>query len=514
MAKFYQWLLDTYLGGHETVTNRHDSESGHSGVASRRNFMKAGAGASLAAVLSGCLGGDLSGQEGGGGGSASSSSGGTTLNLWLSYYTEGETKRTYTDKIIKQYEEETGNTVNITGVPYTDVTTKFQAARASGDVPDLVEVMTRPGVLAGGAGLVINDLFESSELADAASEKVMNGNRVWGAQSTGEKGNLVSAPLGFRPYLTCWRTDWLEQAGIDKGEVNHEAGSLHWREDIPAIYDQLQQTELGQQEGHFPDTTGMKQSDEEYMSLYIPQFGGSLSGVVNVEGTEATIDTPEARNAIRMQKDYLDNGYFHANSINHGDEESTTLHWSGQIAVNHIQDSTDLWGDYLEEQPDAMKNGDYTWGMPMNGGTQAALAWLPSLGFIKKGLDTQAKKEAAMGLISWWVADGQRAVSNAKNLGFIPVDPSIIQSQDFFGQSEMHTEFWRGAAAKTLTEFDSSVIPAVAGADAITYDIPRQMHQRILQQGMSIEQATSMAADEINRILQQNQGSGGGNSSS
>ena len=478
--------------------------------------MKAGAGASLAAVLSGCIGGDLSGSGGGGGGggSASSNSGGVTLDMWLSYYTEGETKRTYTDKIVKQWENETGNTINITGVPYTDVTTKFQAARASGEVPHLVEVMTRPGVLAGGAGMVINDVFQSSELADATSEKVIQGHKVWGAQSTGEQGNLVSVPIGFRPYFSVWRTDWLNQAGIDKAEVNHEAGSLHWYDDIPAIYDKLKQTQLGQQQGHFPDTTGMKTSDEEYMSNYIPQFGGSLSGVVNQKGTEATIDTPEARNAIRMQKEYIDNGYFHANSINHGDEESTTLHWSGQTAVNHLQDSTDLWGDYLEEQPDAMKNGGYTWGLPMNGGTKAALAWLPGLGFIKDafGNDQQAL-ETAMGFLDWWVADGKRAVQNAKNLGFVPVDPSLIQQQDFFGQSPMHTEFWRGACAKTLQEFDSAVIPAVAGADAITYDIPRQMHQRILQQGMSVEQATSMAADEINRILQQNQGSGGNNSS-
>lgn len=475
--------------------------------------MRAGVGVSLGAMLSGCIGGDLAGQEGGGGGSASSSSGGTTLNVWLSYYTEGETKRTYTDEIIGQYEEETGNTVNITGVPYTDVSTKFQAARASGEVPHLVEVMTRPGILAGGAGMRVNELFQSSALADQVTDKVLNGHRVWGQQSTGEEGALVTVPLGLRPFFTAWRTDWLEQAGIDPAEVNHEAGSLNWREDMPPIYDRLQQTELGQRQGHFPDTSGMKQSDEEYMSLYIPQFGGSLSGVTNVEGTEATIDTPEAREAVKMQRDFVQEGYFHANSINHGDEESTTLHWSGQIACNHIQDSTDLWGDYLEEQPQNMEDGLYTWGLPMNGGTQAALSWLPCLGFIEDGFENQTEKETAMGFLEWWIGDNQRAVGNSENLGFVPPTPGAIKQEDFYGQSEMHTEFWRGACLKTLEEFDAAVIPAVAGADAITYDIPRQMHQRVLQEGMSVEQATSMAADEINRILEQNQGSGGGNSS-
>ena len=498
------------------MTNRRGSDTRRGSVASRRGFLKAGAGVSVAAALSGCIGGDLAGG-GSGGGSASSGSGGVTLDMWLSYYTEGETKRTYTDEIVKQWENETGNTINITGVPYTDVSTKFQAARASGEVPHLVEVMTRPGILAGGAGLIINDIFQSSDLADTVSEKVIRGHEVWGAQSTGEKGNLVSIPIGFRPYFTAWRTDWLKQANIDPAEVNHEAGSLHWRDDIPAIYDRLKRTELGQKEGHFPDSTGMKQSDEEYMSNYIPQHGGSLSGVVNEKGTEATIDSQAGRDAVRLQKEYIEEGYFHQNSINFGDEESTTSHWSGQIAVNHIQDSTDLWGDYFEEQPDAMENGEYTWGLPMNAGTNAALAWLPGLGFIADafsgGSDQQAI-ETAMGFVEWWVADGQRAVDNAKNLGFVPVDPSLIKQEDFFGKTSMHEEFWRGAAMKTLENFESAVIPAVAGADAITYEIPRSMHQSVMSQGVPVEEATANAAEQINEILQRNQGGGGGNNSS
>ncbi|WP_458189016.1 ABC transporter substrate-binding protein [Haladaptatus sp. NG-WS-4] len=462
----------------------------------RRNFLKAAGAGATATGLTGYVG--LQGNP--------------TLNVWLSYYTEGKTKKQYTDELVKQYQNETGTTINVTGVPYTDVVTKFRSARAAGNVPHLVEVMTRPGILAGGAGLVVNDLWESSSLADKTSDKIMNGHRVWGAQSTGKKGNLVTFPLGFRPYFTAWRTDWLNQAGIDPTEVNHEAGSLHWYDDMPGIYDKLKQTQLANNQGAAPDTTGMKQSDEEYLSLYIPQHGGSMSGVVNLKGTKATIDSKEARRAIKMQFDYIDQGYFHQNSINHGDEESTTLHWSGKIAGNHIQDSTDLWGDYLEEQGQAMRNGQYTWGLPMNAGTKAALAWLPSLGFISDAFNNQQEKDAAVKFIEWWVGDSDRAVQNSKNLGFVPVSPAQIKNENFFGQSEMHTEFWRGACLKTLNQFDPAVIPAVPGANAITYEIPRGMHQRIaqqLQQGtgldQAVNQATSQAATEINRLLQQNQ---------
>ena len=481
------------------------------GSIDRRRFLKTtGAGAALVTTgLAGCTGG---GGGGGGGGNAQNGNGGAqagnsgkpTLDIWLSYYTEGETKRKYTDQLVKQYQNETGVTINITGVPYTDIVKKLRAARASGDVPHMVEVMTRPGVLAGGAGLVVNDLWESSSLSDKTADTIMNGHKVWGSQSTGKEGNLVTFPLGFRPYFTAWRTDWLKSAGIAPEEVNYKAGSLNWYDDIPGIYDKLKNSDMGGKKGNYPDTTGMKSSDEEYLSIYIPQHGGSLSGVVNLKGDKATIDTPEARKAIKMQFDYIDKGYFHTNSINHGDEESTTLHWSGKLAVNHMQDSTDLWGDYLEEQGQAMRNGGYTWGLPRNAGTKASLAWLPSLGFMKEGFQNQTEKDAAVKFIEWWIGDSQRAVKNAEKLGFVPVTPDAIQKEDFFAKTKMHEEFWRGACMKTLQEIKPAVIPAVKGANAITYDIPRSMHQRI-HSGTSVEQATSQAAKEINDLLQQNQ---------
>ncbi len=468
----------------------------HSSAIDRRDFLKAAGAGVTATGLTGYVG----------------YQGNPTLEVWLSYYTEGKTKRQYTDQLVKQYQNQSNTQINVTGVPYTDVVTEFQSARAAGNVPHLVEVMTRPGILAGGAGMVVNDLWQSSSLADKTSDKIMNGHRVWGAQSTGKQGNLVTFPLGFRPYFTAWRTDWLQQANIDPSEVNHEAGSLHWRDDMPGIYDKLKQTQMGQRQDSFPDTTGMKQSDEEYLSLYIPQHGGSMSGVVDLKGQNATIDSQAARNAIKMQFEYINRGYFHQNSINHGDEESTTLHWSGQVACNHIQDSTDLWGDYLEEQGQAMRNGQYTWGLPMNAGTKAALAWLPALGFIGDAFNNQREQDAAVKFIEWWIGDSDRAVQNAKNLGFVPVAPAQIKNENFFGQSEMHTEFWRGACLKTLNQFDPAVIPAVPGANAITYDIPRGMHQQIaqqLQQGtgldQAVNQATSQAATEINRLLQRNQ---------
>ncbi len=476
-------------------------------------------------------GGSGDGGSGGGGdtetdtpgGSTGSGGSGVELRMWLSYITEGGGKKEGTEEIFSTWEEETGNSISLTGVPYTDVVSRFRSARAAGDVPHMVEVMTRPGVLTGGAGRIINDLFQSMELSDVASDVVMDGHRVWGAQSTGEEGNLVSLPLGLRPFLHCYDTVHLEEAGIAKEDVRNETG-LDFTDandsEVANIYSQLQ--DWGGPSGvdnYFPDTTGMKQSDEEYMSAYIPMFGGSEAGVVTVDGSEQAIDTDAGRAAVEWQFRNIENGNFHENSINHGDEESTTLHQSGQITNNSIQDSTDLWANYRSEKPGAFPDlsggggptGRYTWTAPYNGGTQAFIAWLPSLGFMSDANWGQNRLDAAADLIDFWVADPDNALFNAQELGFVPAAPDQINSVDYYGSTPQHTEFWREAANWFLQNVVPTTIPAVPGANAITYQIPRRMHQRAAQsinQGTSIEdavdEAVTFAGEEIQAVIDEN----------
>ncbi|MFB6156440.1 MAG: extracellular solute-binding protein [Haloferacaceae archaeon] len=452
------------------------------------------------------------------GGSTGSGGSGVELRMWLSYITEGGGKKEYTNKVLGNWQEETGNSVSIRGVPYTDVVSKFRSARAAGDVPHMVEVMTRPGILAGGAGLVINDLFESSNLADSVSDVVMDGHRVWGAQSTGEQGNLVSVPLGLRPFIPAYNTNHLEKAGIDKATARGMSGGSISSLDATEggtletdVWQPLKSWGGGGMSNYFPDSTGMKQSDEEYLSGYIPMFGGSKAGVVSVDGSEQAIDTEAGRAAVEWQFRNVDKGYFHDNSINQGDEEVTTQHQEGTLTINHVQDSTDLWANYRSEVPQQFKNGGYTWGLPYNGGTKSFLSWLPSLGFMADANWNQARRDAAIDLLNYWVADPDRALSNAQTLGFVPVDPSAIQSVEWFGSTQQHTEFWREAAGGFIENIVPSTIPAVKGANAITYQIPRRMHQRASQAmggGTSISdavaEATKIAGEEIQKILDEN----------
>jgi ABC-type glycerol-3-phosphate transport system substrate-binding protein len=487
------------------VTNSNENGSGNRSV-NRRSFLKATGVGGTSIVLAGCVGGGGGGGNGSGGnGSGGGSTGDTgkpTLEIWLSFITEGETKKQWADTIIQNFQDETGIGINVTGIPYAESVNKFRAAQSAGNVPHLVEVMTNPGVLASGS-MVINDgLWQSTELSDKVSDKVLAAHKTWGAQATGETGNMVSMPIGFRPYLTSWRTDWLKQAGIDPSEVNHEAGSLNWKEDVVPIMRKLKQTDLGQRSQSYPSMTGMKQTDQEYKSMYIPQFGGSMSGVVNKKGTKATIDEPQSIEAIKFYWNQVRNGNFHPNSVNAGDEESSTLHWSGQIAENHIQDSTDLWASYRTEHLKQVNNGLYTWGLPYHQNKKAAFAFTPGMGFFEAAFSGQKEKDAAARFLDFWIADPQNAVKNAQNLGFVPVNPSVIDSEPFFGKTEQHKKFWRGAAKKTLNNIQAATICALPGANAITYEIPRRMDAEI-QSGTPIKQAASNAASEIETTLQE-----------
>ena len=475
------------------VSHRDEYDSGGWSV-DRRTFLKTAGAGTVSVGAAGCLGG-------GNGGGSTGNTDKPTLNIWFSFMTEGETKREWAETLVQNFQNETGIEINLQGVPYTKIVNKVRAARSAGNVPHMVEVLTEPGVLASGT-MVINDLWKSTELSDKVSEKILAAHKTWGAQATGETGNLVTMPIGFRPCLSSWRTDWLKQAGIDPAEVNHEAGSLNWREDVVPIYKKLARTKLGQKPNHYPDMTGLKQNDQEFKSIYIPQFGGSLSGVVNEKGTKATIDNKEAIEAITFYWEQIRKKNFHPNSINAGDENSTTLHWAGKIADNHIQDSADLWASYRNEHMKQVKNGLYTWGLPYHEKQKAALAFTPGMGFFEAAFSNQAEKDAAARFVDWWVANPQRAVKNAKKLGFVPVNTEIIESEPFFGKTEQHKQFWRGACKKTLQNIKAATMCALPGAQAITYDIPARMDARI-QSGTPIEQAASAAATEIEKVLQQ-----------
>ena len=423
----------------------------------------------------------------------------TQLEMWLGYITESASQRKYTMDLVKRAQEEFDLSINVTGVAYSNFAKEFQAASAAGKLPHLVDLQTNPEVLSG-VGRPIESLFTGSKTDSKVSDKILEPMKVWGQQLTGNR-KIMGWPLGIRPHFPIWRMDWLEQAGIAREEVDHTSGSKHYRNDLPGIYDRLKQTDLGGQNGYYPSATGMKQSDAEYAEMYISQFGGSLTGVVSEDGTKATVNSKAARDAIQMQVDFIDQGYFHNNAVNQGDEEVTSLQFAGKVAENQLQDIADIWSSYREQQTQAMNNGEYVVSVPHNGGTKSTLSWYVSIGFIDDAFSNQQELDAAAEFVDWWATQEQNVLGNAQHLGIIPANPEVIRNNSWFGKTDLHKNIWRGAGLKTLNEFEQATVPAVPGGTSITYDIPAQMYQRILTQGWSVQRATNWAAQQINSVL-------------
>jgi ABC-type glycerol-3-phosphate transport system substrate-binding protein len=468
----------------------------------RRRFLKAG-GAATTAGLAGCMGGGQ--QSNNNQGSPQGSPQGSTVEfeIWAPLITESPRRAEYFNKIVTNFEKKYNAKINVTGVAMASLTEKFRSAQAAGDAPQLVIPGTHPGVLS--AAKRIDDVYEGSATAKKIPEGIKSAYNVWNKQIAGKKDATAIWPLGIQTYFPLVREDWLNQAGLQAQDVDYRAGTLEYRGKFAEMCQKMKGTKLGKKSGTYPSATGMKQSDCEMLSMYIPQFGGSHSGTINEAGTKATIDSQAARDAIRMQFDFIEKGYFDPNSINMGDEEVTSKHWAGKLADSHIQDTGDSWTAYRENKPQLMDPEDpkLAFCRPYSGGTKTTLGQTMAIEFVEGTFKSQRQMDKAAQFADYWAANPRWAITNSTILGYLPLNPSVIEQKDYFSKSTLHKQYWQGAVKELLTDYQITVLPAVQGAAAITYTIPNRMYQRIAVQGWGIRRATSRAADEINKILAQ-----------
>ncbi|MFB6159869.1 MAG: ABC transporter substrate-binding protein [Haloferacaceae archaeon] len=483
----------------------------------RRRFIAA-AGAAGIAGLAGCSGGGGNGSGGGssGGGSSGSgtegtttgSSGGSTvdLRLWSGNMTDEPSNKEYWQNAIQRFNDQSdGVEINLRGVPYEGQFDKIRSGVQAGadSAPHIVEMASRKDTMLAADTLRIDgDLFEGSALSDAMGEGLMGLARGWGQQMTGEEGAIVCWPVGVRPYINCYRQNWLDAAGLSVDDVNLNAGTLSWDDMFQNVYAPMNETDLAAPSDAAPDTTGMKEGDEEIFAHYTGQMGITTMGTLNDAATHSILDTDAAREVVQFQIDGIDQGYFHPNSINHGDEEATTLQWSDKVGACHVQDVSDLWGSYRSELGADAYERDYTWGLPNQFEEKATYGLVPIMVPFEEAFTSQAERDAMVEFVDWFATDQQEPVRRVQKNGWIPVATDVLNA-DWFSSTSLHEKFWSVIKA-TVEDYTIVELPAVAGASAINFEIPRAMHQRILQQGMSVEEATTIAAEAQNDILREN----------
>ncbi|MFB6160717.1 MAG: hypothetical protein ABEJ61_06015 [Haloferacaceae archaeon] len=500
----------------------------------RRRFIAA-AGATGIAGLAGCSGGGGedtpsgsgsggSGSGSGGSGGSGSGSGGTTtgensgstvtLLLMSGSMSDEPSNKKYWQNAAERFGEQVnGAEMELRGVPYPNQFKKIRASiqAGQGDVPHLNEVSNQINNVQAGEVLRLKEegLWGQSKLSEKIADGVLSLNEKWGEQVTGTEGKLVTWGVGLRPFMNAYRKDWLSAAGLSAEDVNRSAGAPNWYDGSGSgpsmfneVYPAMNETDLAAPDDAAPDTTGMKQADEEILVDYIAAWGVSLMGPVNNAATRSILDTERGRDVIRFQKEGIDKGYFHPNSINHGDEEATTLMWSNKMGAIHVQDTADLWGSFRQQLGPDKYEQNYTWGLPPVGpgseGQKAMFSVNPALIPFAQAYDSQAEKDASVDFIDFFTGS-EESIVRTKNLGWVPANPTALEG-DWFSSTSLHEKYW--STVKTLVEdYTPAAQPAVQGTTKISFEIPRKMHQRILQQEMSVEKATQLAADEINQIL-------------
>ncbi|MFB6160553.1 MAG: ABC transporter substrate-binding protein [Haloferacaceae archaeon] len=505
----------------------------------RRRFLTA-AGAAGIAGIAGCSGGGDSGSGGSGGSGGSSGSGGSggsgggstttgsssgstvTIRLWSGNMTDEPVLRKHWENSIAEFNDQSNDVeVALRGVPFNSQFKKVRSAlQAGSNMPHFVQIAGQSQMLQAGELLNLTEegMWEQSKLSETIAESATNIAKVWGKQVTGEDDTLVTWSVAVRPHFNVYNRNWLDAAGVAPSDIpgtaeNLENGTPVWRNGgsgtfsmFEDLYKPMNGTDLAAPDDAAPDTTAMKEADEEYISYYMGQWGVTGMGPVNNAATHSILDTEAARNAIRFQKEGVEQGYFHPNSINHGDEEATTLVWSNKIGMMHIQDVSDLWKSFRKQLGDQTYLDNYTWGVPPkaagSNGEKSTFILMPSFLPFAKAYENQAQKDASVEFIDWFAASREQQLANLKGIGYVPTNPDVLKA-DWFTQDELHTKFW-GVAKRVMEEWEFTVLPAIEGAPSINYPVPRKMHQRIMQQGMSVEKATKLASEEINQILKDN----------
>ncbi|MFB6159845.1 MAG: hypothetical protein ABEJ61_01555 [Haloferacaceae archaeon] len=419
--------------------------------------------------------------------------------------TDEPSNKKYWEAAIQRFnDKDNGIQINLRGVPYEGQFKKLRAAAQSGpdSTPHLVEISSRKDTMLAAEPLRIDDMYEGSEIQKKVTSGVQKLVESWGQQRTGEEGAVVTWPLGVRPYINAYKKDWLSAAGLSVEDVNVDAGSLSWDDMFQNVYEPMNNTDLAASSDAAPDTTGMKEGDEEILSHYMGQKGITTMGTLNNAATHSILDTQEARDVIKMQKEGIDKGYFHSNSINHGDEEATTLLWSNKLGSIHIQDVSDLWASFRQQLGADTYEKNYTWGLPNTMGTKSTYALVPIIVPFKKAFTSQAERDAMKEFITWLAVSEQEPVRRVKQNGWVPAAPDVLNA-DWFSSTSLHEKFW-STIQKTVQDYRITELSAVRGGSKINFQIPRTMHQRIMQQGMSVEKATKLAAEEQNQILKDN----------
>jgi len=312
-----------------------------------------------------------------------------------------------TESDMKKFEEETGVHVDLDVVPSESVQTIVQTQLRSGDGPDVFGYDTGPG-FAGAlaeAGLLypLTDAYEEYDwpVYDFAQERVTF------------DGEIVGIPNDIETLGLFYNMDLFDDLGLERpesvGDLMDACQAIKAEDVIPfAVSDKE-----AWQGGHL-------------LSMVLSSEVGSEK-IESLIAGESSWDSPEVIDALKVLKEFNDDGCFTPSPAAVTYDNANALFYSGQAAINPT-------GSWLVQ--DTERNVDFEVGYIPFPGSNGPGVFSGGLGaglFINA--DTE-KTEAALKFLNYQMTQehGAWVIENAQSIPAFPIDTSGIEATPLFTQ--------------------------------------------------------------------------------
>ncbi|NEE01816.1 ABC transporter substrate-binding protein [Phytoactinopolyspora halotolerans] len=278
--------------------------------------------AALAMVASSCGGdddgngdaGDGNGDEGDTAAEGDAADGmgvddGSTITMWTRAATEAQSQR-----LVDAYNESHENQVELTVVPTDDYLPRLGTAAGAGELPDVVglDVVFVPQFTTVGAFLDITDRIEALPFADSIAPSHVD------VGTFEDRKHVVPHTMDLSVYF--YNKDLYEQAGLDPEQppATLEEFAEHARA-IDDLGDDVHGTFFG---GNCPGC---------YVFTWWPSIWADGHEVMNDDGTEAMLDSPEAQAVYDVWK-----GLVEDDVIAPGTQDEAGPTWTGVFPEGDI----------------------------------------------------------------------------------------------------------------------------------------------------------------------------------
>jgi len=380
--------------------------------------------------------------------------------------------------LIQQFEAANpGIKVELTTTSWDDHFTKIDAARAAGNLPDIIYTW-QPNTGA---------LMDKGALADITDVWTALGPDNFPAgerQVLSKDGKMYAIPFIGYPHALWYRKDWFTQAGLQAPKT--------W-DDIIAAAKALTNK----------DRAGICLFAKGLDAYYVTDMMLAAGAQAFDDLGNITINSPATIKVLDFIKTINDQKLTPAGWTAMNMDDAKLPFIAGKCAMKI--DSASFLGSLNQDNPDLLPNVGVV-PIPLNGGQYSGWAGTSAYAITA---DSRLQAEAKKFLEFMFQPQNYAGFIGREVLGFQPVYKPVTDSADFYNQDRIKplADIYKGAAAAAASGYAGATYgaPSVSKRLALVYNqqVYSQMAARI-EQGQTPEAVAAWAAQRIAEVIKGN----------